>query len=92
MVVIGGTLASLEVLGTPGHVTEDNPIVFLSTTRDGVLFGPEVRIASGKKGEYQKRIIALRLGDYPLWFSAKIRGYSKSIISLAGLEIEVALK
>lgn len=91
MVVVGGTIAYLEVLSTPGHNILGNPKVFLSTTRDGVLYGPEEIISTGSLGEYQKRIIALRLGDYPLWFGAKLRGYSSAVTTLAALEIEATM-
>jgi len=92
LVVVGGTVAVLEVLSNPGHTVESNPVVFLSTTKDGVIDGPEVMISAGKSGEYQKRIIALALGDYPLWFGARVRGFSKTVTTLAALEIEAVLK
>lgn len=85
---IGGIVKNLEVLTPAGHGSETNPKVFISTTKDGVLYGPENIISSGKPGEYQKRIIARRLGDYPLWFGANIRGFSKTVTTLAGCEIE----
>jgi hypothetical protein len=91
LVVVGGTIAYLEVLSTPGHTITGNPKVFISTTRDGVLFGPEVIISAGSVGQYQKRIIALRLGDYPLWFGVKMRGYSSAVTSLAALEIDTRM-
>lgn len=84
---IGGTVAEMEVQTTPGHTFEENPVVFLSTTKDAVLYGSEVMLASGKTGQYQHRIIARRLGDYPNWFGLKLRGYSRTITSLAGCEI-----
>jgi hypothetical protein len=87
MAKIGGTVKELEVITTGGHSIEANPAVFISTTKDGVLYGPESIISSGKSGEYQKRMIARRLGDYPLWFGANIRGFSKTKTTLAGCEI-----
>lgn len=89
LAVIGGTVAYFEALHAPGHNVVENPNnVFISTTKDGVLYGPEVRINAGQAGEYQKRLIALRLGDYPLWFGANIRGYSKTVTTLAAVDIE----
>lgn len=84
---IGGTVNNLELLTNGGHGAEEKPVVFISTTKDAVLYGPENMIASGGPGEYQKRIIARRLGDYPLWFGARIRGFSSTVTSLAGCEI-----
>jgi len=85
---VGGVVKAMEVQTAPGHSTAQSPKVFISTTKDGVLFGPEVLISSGKVGEYQKRIIAIQLGDYPNWFGLRIRGFSKSVTSLAACEIQ----
>ena len=84
---IGGTIKEMEVLTAPGHGPDDNPRVFISTTHDGVLFGPEVMISQGRPGQYNKRLIARRLGDYPNLFGLKIRGFSQTITNLSGCEI-----
>lgn len=84
---VGGTVAEMEVQTAPGHSIESNPTFFVSTTKDAVLYGPEVRLSSGKQGDYQHRIIHRRLGDYPNWFGLKLRGLSRSVTSLAGCEI-----
>ena len=89
LIVAGGTISYMEILHAPGHNVIENPNnVFVSTTKDGVLFGPEVLLNAGQNGEYQKRLIALRLGDYPLWFGANIRGYSKTVTTLAAVDVE----
>ena len=88
IVRVGGVVKAMELQSAPGHSTAKSPKVFISTTKDGVLFGPEVLISSGASGEYQKRIIALQLGDYPNWFGLRIRGFSKSVTSLAACEIQ----
>lgn len=90
LVVVGGTIAYLEVLSAPGH-TRGNPKIFMSTTADGVLYGPEVIISTGAYGDYSHRIIERRLGDYPLWFGVRFRGYSNAVTSLAALEINGTL-
>jgi len=87
LVKIGGTIKQLEVKTAPGHSTETNPQVFISTTKDGVLYGPKIMISSGKSGEYQKRIGAYSLGDYPNWGGFQISGFSKSVTSLGSCEI-----
>jgi len=92
LIVVGGTVAYAEILTAPGHnVIEDPNRIGISTTKDGVLYGPEVLINAGQTGEYQKRLIALRLGDYPLWFGAVIRGYSKTVTTLAAMNIEATM-
>lgn len=88
LVRAGGVIREMEVQSTPGHTPFENPKVFISTTKDGVLFGPEVIISSGESGDYQHRIIARRLGDYPNWFGLQIRGFSKAVTSLAGCEVQ----
>ena len=87
LVVIGGTVTKMEIKTAPGHSIETNPTVSVSTTRDGVLYGSQVIIASGKAGEYQQRIGAHSLGDYPNWFGLEVSGFSKSVTSLSACEI-----
>jgi len=62
----------------------------VSTTKDGVLYGPEVLMYRGNRGDYQKRIIARRLGDYPRWFGMRVRGKSAGVFSITGVEIDEA--
>lgn len=87
LVRVGGTVAEMEVLTAPGHGPDDNSRVFVSTTKDGLVFSNEVLIAQGRPGEYTKRLIARRLGDYPNLFGLKIRGFSRTITNLSGCEI-----
>jgi len=87
IVRLGGTVGNMEIQTAPGHGTESNPKVYVSTTKDGVLFGPEVIISQGRPGEYQDRLIARRLGDYPNKFGLRIRGFSKTITSLSSCDI-----
>lgn len=83
----GGTVAVAEVVSAPGHSSLDDDVVFLSTTKDGALFGPEVMIPRGAPGDYQHRMIMRRLGDYPRWFGLKLRGKSSGVFSAVGVEI-----
>jgi hypothetical protein len=87
LVQAGQTVKAMEVLTTAGYGSEDNPVVFVSTTKDGSIFGPEIMISSGGQGEYDHRIIVRRLGDYPNWFGIRIRGNSANITTLAGCEV-----
>lgn len=88
VVRVGGTVKQMEVLPAPGHSTATNPKVFISTTKDGVIYGNEVISDSGGSGNYTFRIFKRRLGDYPNLFGLRIRGYSSNITSLARCEIE----
>ena len=87
LVRVGGTVAAAEIVSAPGHSTVTGDVVFMSTTKDGALYGPEIPIQRGNKGEYQHRMIARRLGDYPRWFGARIRGMSAGICSVMGVEL-----
>lgn len=89
IVRLNSTAREMEVQTAPGHSIEPTPTIFISTTLDGVLPGPEVPISSGESGDYTHRIIARNLGDYPNWFGLQIRGFSRSVTSLAGCEIKL---
>ena len=83
----GKTIPQAEIISAPGHSSVANDSVFLSTTKDGALYGPEIPISRGSQGDYQHRMILRRLGDYPQWFGVKLRGYSSGVFSMAGIEI-----
>lgn len=87
----GGTVKVAELVTAPGHSSVKNDVVFVATTKDGVLFGPESLLYRGEQGDYQKRIIARRLGDYPRWFGMRIRGRSAGVFSITGIEINEAI-
>ena len=86
----GTTVMAAELVTAPGHSTVIDDVVFVSTTKDGVLYGPEVLMYRGNRGDYQKRIIARRLGDYPRWFGMRVRGKSAGVFSITGVEIDEA--
>lgn len=83
----GTTIDSVEIVTAPGHSPVPNDVVFASTTKDGVLYGSEVMIARASQGEYQKRMVERRLGDYPRWFGLRLRGKSAGMFSVVGVEI-----
>lgn len=87
LVKAGGTVAVAEIVTAPGHSSVVDDVVFISTTKDGALFGPEVTVPRGASGDYQHRMIKRRLGDYPRWFGMKIRGKSAGVFSVVGVEI-----
>lgn len=83
----GSVVAVAEIVSAPGHSLVANDVVFLSTTKDGALYGPEVMLSRGNVGQYQHRMIMRRLGDYPRWFGMKLRGLSTGVFSAPGIEI-----
>lgn len=88
IIQVGGTVNQIELVTAPGHQSGDEDQYFVSTTKDGVLFGPSVAIPRGKPGEYQKRMIARRLGDYPNWFGLRVSGSSRNVTSITGVEAQ----
>lgn len=91
LVRVGTTIAVVELVTAPGHSTVKDDVVYISTTKDGALFGPEVLVPRGNQGSYQERLIRRRLGDYPRWFGMRIRGKSAGVFSVTGVEITEAL-
>lgn len=87
IVKAGSTVKVAELVTAPGHSSVKDDVVYVSTTKDGVLFGPEVLMYRGNQGDYQKRIILRRLGDYPRWFGMRVRGKSAGVFSITGIEI-----
>lgn len=88
IVKVGGTVKQIELVTAPGHHAGDNDQYFVSSTKDGVLFGPEVPIGRGGPGDYQRRMIARRLGDYPNWFGLRVRGFSSNVTSITGVDAQ----
>lgn len=91
LVRAGTTVSVAEIVAAPGHNEIDGDVVFVSATKDGALFGPEALIQRGNRGDYQKRLIIRRLGDYPRWFGMRIRGKSAGVFSVTGIEINEAM-
>lgn len=85
LIQVGGMIKEIEVVTAPGHQSSDTDQYFVSATKDGALFGPAVPIARGARGDYQRRIIARRLGDYPNWFGLRVSGFSDSVTSITGV-------
>ncbi len=90
LVRVGTTVSVAEVVAAPGHSTVKDDVVYLSTTKDGALYGPPVLLPRGNQGDYQHRIIQRRLGDYPRWMGIQLRGFSKGVFSVTGVEINEA--
>jgi hypothetical protein len=88
LVPVRSTVSVMEVQTAPGHNTETDPKIFVSTTKDGVIYSKEAILSQGGPGQYQKRLIMRRLGDYPNLFGLRLRGFSRSNTSLSGCTIE----
>lgn len=86
----GGTVREIELVTAPGHSSVVDDVVFVSTTKDGVAYGPSVLLPRGNQGDYQHRPILRRLGDYPRWFGVRLRGKSKGVFSITGIEVNEA--
>ncbi len=80
-----------ELVTAPGHSEVKDDVVFVATTKDGVIYGSEALIHRGDSGDYQKRIIMRRLGDYPYWFGMRVRGKSEGVFSVTGVEVNEAI-
>lgn len=85
LIQVGGTVKEIEIVTAPGHQSSSTDQYFVAATKDGALFGPSVPIARGAPGDYQRRIIARRLGDYPNWFGLRVSGFSDSVTSITGV-------
>lgn len=85
LIQVGGTVKEIEIVTAPGHQSSSTDQYFVAATKDGALFGPPVPIARGAPGDYQRRIIARRLGDYPNWFGLRVSGFSDSVTSITGV-------
>jgi hypothetical protein len=87
LVRVGTTVQVIELVTAPGHSSVKDDVVFVSTTKDGVLYGPEILLPRGEQGDYQNRIIERRLGDYPRFFGVGLRGKSAGVFSITGIEV-----
>jgi len=90
LVRVGTTVRVAELVTAPGHSSVADDVIYFSTTKDGALYGNSVLLPRGSQGDYQHRIIIRRLGDYPRWMGIKLRGFSKGIFSITGIEINEA--
>lgn len=90
LVRVGTTVRVAELVTAPGHSSVKDDVVYMSTTKDGALFGPEILLPRGAQGDYQHRIIERRLGDYPRWMGIRLRGKSAGVFSVTGVEINEA--
>ena len=86
-----GQIKSIELVGLTGRIVDDkNPQVFLSWTKDGLLWSNERLHRQGMRGQYQKRIIWLRaIGMFRQMVGLKFRGCDDSLASFTAVEVDV---
>lgn len=86
-----GQIKSVELVGLTGRtVTDKEPQVFLSWTKDGLVWSNERLHRQGMRGQYSKRIIWLRaIGMFRQMISLKFRGCDDSLASFTAVEIDV---
>ena len=85
-----GIISTLELIGTPGTAPDGvDPVVFISTTQDGLLWSVERTIKTGKAGQRNKRV-QIRLGRrFDLWAGVRLRTADAGMMSVAVLNAEI---
>lgn len=81
----GAILDSIELVGLPAR--GDAGVAFMSLTQDGVTFGPERAIATGAKGERQKRVWWRPHARIRNYTGIRFRGYDTAVHGFAACEI-----
>lgn len=86
-----GQIKSIELVGLTGRtVTDKKPQVFLSWTKDGLMWSNERLHRQGMRGQYQKRIIWLRaIGMFRQQIGLRFRGCDDSLASFTAVEVDV---
>lgn len=88
LIVTGGASVSLRMKSLPGrNRIDENPSLFLSSTKDGFVYGSESPISMGGKGDYQFRIYARNIGNFEDQMGLKFRGKNKTPAAFALCEI-----
>lgn len=87
----GGIIHSLELVALTGRAELGvSPTIFLSHTKDGLIYSDPKTCSSGGRGEYSQRITWRRVtGLFRQYIGMKFRGANGSVISFARLEAEV---
>ena len=86
-----GQIKSIELVGLTGRLNNsDDPKVFLSWTKDGLVWSGERLQRQGMRGQYGKRIIWLRsVGIFRQMIGLQFRGCDDSLASFSAVEIDV---
>lgn len=86
-----GQIKSIELVGLTGRVNDSSdPKVFLSWTKDGLIWSGERLQRQGMRGQYGKRVIWLRtVGVFRQMVGLRFRGCDDSLASFTAVEVDV---
>jgi hypothetical protein len=80
----------MELVALPGRVAlGDDPVIWTSSSKDGVTWTAERSIKAGKIGDRTKRLVWLGQGMVDNWRVQRFRGTSDAPLSFARLEARV---
>lgn len=86
----GAIVHDLELAALPGYAaTGAAPIIFTSSSDDGVNYTPERGISAGTRGQTQKRIAWRRLGFMRNYRIQQFRGLTDCHLPIARLEAQL---
>ena len=88
-----GQITSLELVGLTGRTKDNkNPQVFLSWTKDGMMWSNERLHTQGMRGQYDKRMIWFRaVGLFKQMLGLRFRGCDDSLASFTAIEANMEL-
>lgn len=80
----------LELVALPGRVAlGDDPVIWTSSSQDGVVWSAERSIKAGKIGDRTKRLVWLGQGAVQNWRTQRFRGTSDAPLAFARLEARI---
>lgn len=80
----------MELVSLPGRVAlGDDPVVWTSSSQDGVVWSAERSVKAGKIGDRTKRLVWLNQGQVQNWRTQRFRGTSDAAIAFARLEARI---
>ena len=80
----------LELVALPGRVALGaDPVIWTSSSQDGVVWTGERSIKAGKIGDRTKRLVWLQQGIVNNWRTQRFRGTSDAPLSFARLEARI---
>jgi hypothetical protein len=82
----GGIVKRLDLTALTGH---NNGTVFMSMTRDGVVYSQERGLSIGKAGERNKRMQWRPMSKFSNYVGFRFRGYDAAIAGFAALEADI---
>lgn len=80
----------IELVALPGRVALGaDPVVWTSSSQDGVVWSAERSVKAGKIGDRMKRLVWLGQGAVQNWRTQRFRGTSDACIAFARLEARI---